>query len=82
MTLAYNQGLYINNARYTYYIILSCTRFKPQKIGIFKYMYYIFSIAGIDIAISFFMYLPFRKSKKSKYGHGPIKSTKLFVAGG
>ncbi len=30
--------------------------------------YYIFSIAGIDIAISFFMYLPFRKNKKSKYG--------------
>ena len=30
--------------------------------------YYIFSLAGIDIAISFFMYLPFRKNKKSKYG--------------
>ena len=30
--------------------------------------YYIFSIAGIDIAISFFMYLPFRKNKKTKYG--------------
>ena len=30
--------------------------------------YYIFSLAGIDIAISFFMYLPFRKHKKSKYG--------------
>ncbi|MCY7008340.1 TIGR02206 family membrane protein [Fusobacterium simiae] len=29
--------------------------------------YYIFSLAGIDIAISFFMYLPFRKSKKAKY---------------
>ena len=30
--------------------------------------YYIFSLAGIDIAISFFMYLPFRKNKKTKYG--------------
>ena len=30
--------------------------------------YYIFSLAGIDIAISFFMYLPFRRNKKSKYG--------------
>ena len=30
--------------------------------------YYIFPLAGIDIAISFFMYLPFRKNKKSKYG--------------
>ena len=30
--------------------------------------YYIFSLAGIDIAISFFMYLPFRKNKRSKYG--------------
>ena len=30
--------------------------------------YYIFSLAGIDKAISFFMYLPFRKNKKSKYG--------------
>ena len=29
--------------------------------------YYIFSLAGIDIAISFFMYLPFRKNKKAKY---------------
>ena len=32
MTLAYNQGLYINNARYTYYIILSCTHSKSLPV--------------------------------------------------
>ncbi|WP_427170813.1 TIGR02206 family membrane protein [Fusobacterium nucleatum] len=30
--------------------------------------YYVFSIVGIDIALSYFMYLPFRKRKRTKYG--------------
>ena len=60
---------FVNNKLGTNYLYVN---HPPVTKSLMDFMgpwpYYIFSLAGIDIAISFFMYLPFRKNKKSKYG--------------
>ena len=60
---------FINNRLGTNYLYVN---HPPVTKSLVDFMgpwpYYIFSLAGIDIAISFFMYLPFRRNKKSKYG--------------
>ena len=60
---------FVNNRLGTNYLYVN---HPPVTKSLMDFMgpwpYYIFSLAGIDIAISFFMYLPFRKNKKSKYG--------------
>ena len=59
---------FVNNRLGTNYLYVN---YPPATKSLVDFMgpwpYYIFSIAGIDIAISFFMYLPFRKNKKAKY---------------
>lgn len=56
---------FVNNRLGTNYLYVN---YPPATKSLVDFMgpwpYYIFSIAGIDIAISFFMYLPFRKNKK------------------
>ena len=60
---------FVNNRLGTNYLYVN---HPPVTKSLMDFMgpwpYYIFSLAGIDIAISFFMYLPFRKNKKTKYG--------------
>lgn len=59
---------FVNNKLGTNYLYVN---HPPVTKNLMDFMgpwpYYIFSLAGIDIALSFFMYLPFRKSKKAKY---------------
>ena len=59
---------FVNNKLGTNYLYVN---HPPVTKSLMDFMgpwpYYIFSLAGIDIAISFFMYLPFRKNKKAKY---------------
>ncbi|RRD28307.1 TIGR02206 family membrane protein [Fusobacterium canifelinum] len=60
---------FVNNKLGTNYLYVN---HPPVTKSLMDFMgpwpYYIFSLAGIDIAISFFMYLPFRRNRKSKYG--------------
>ena len=59
---------FVNNKLGTNYLYVN---HPPVTKSLMDFMgpwpYYIFSLAGIDIAISFFMYVPFRKNKKAKY---------------
>ena len=62
-------GMYfVNNRLGTNYLYVN---HPPVTKSLVDFMgpwpYYIFSLAGIDIALSYFMYLPFRKNKKAKY---------------
>lgn len=60
---------FINNKLGTNYLYVN---YPPAIKNLINFIgpwpYYIFSFIGIYIAISFFMYLPFKKNKKSKYG--------------
>ena len=59
---------FVNNKLGTNYLYVN---HPPVTKSLMDFMgpwpYYIFSLAGIDIAISLFMYVPFRKNKKAKY---------------
>ena len=60
---------FVNNELGTNYLFVNRP---PSASTLVDFMgpwpYYIFSIIGIYIALSFILYLPFKRNKKSKYG--------------
>lgn len=60
---------FVNNELGTNYLFVNRPPSAPTLVDFMgPWPYYIFSIIGIYIALSFILYLPFKRNKKSKYG--------------